>query len=57
MESALEAVSRHPELYCCQPDEIVFEAGTRHTVPLGAAMRFLMRGDETALMAALRGGA
>jgi hypothetical protein len=57
MQAALAAVNRHPELCCCPPDEIVFEAGTRRTVPLGAAMRFLIRGDETALMTALRRGA
>src|SRR5215472_13106615 len=56
METALTAVNRHPELYCCQRDEIVHEAGMRSTVPLAVAMRLLIRGDDTALITALRRG-
>jgi hypothetical protein len=56
METARASVNRHPELYCCQRDEIVHEAGTRSTVPLAAAMRLLIRGNDAALITALGRG-
>ncbi|HEV2373763.1 MAG TPA: hypothetical protein VGS19_16530 [Streptosporangiaceae bacterium] len=57
METARAVVDRHPEIYCCQRDEIVFAGGNGGRVPVGVAMRFLIRGDEAALVTALQGGA
>ena len=57
MAAALSAAGRRPELLCCGRDQIVFVAGGRRTVPAGDAMRLLLRGDDTSLVAALREGA
>ncbi len=54
--AARSAADRHPELLCCGRDQIVFLAGGRRTVPADDAMRLLLRGDDTSLAAALRGG-
>jgi hypothetical protein len=53
MQRFFAALDRHPELWCCQRDQVVFLAGGRRTVPLDDAGRMLIRGDDVALMALL----
>ena len=46
-------LDRHPDLWMCGPDEVVFRAGGGKTVPARDAFRWLARGDDVKLMAAL----
>ena len=47
------ALDRHPELWLCPRDEVVFRASGGNTVPARDAMRWLREGDDVKLMAAL----
>ncbi len=56
VQSFVAALDRHPELWCCQRDQIVFVVGGTRVVPLNDAGRMLLRGDDAALMKLLAAG-
>lgn len=47
------AINRHPDLWLCQRDEVVFPAGGLQTAPARDAMRWLRDGDDAKLDAVL----
>ena len=47
------AVDRHPELWLCPRDNVVFRVGGTKTVPSHDAIGWLRRGDDVKLAAAL----
>lgn len=49
-------INRHPDLWLCQRDKVVFRAGGVQTVPMGDAMAWLRNGDDARLDAALYQG-
>jgi hypothetical protein len=46
-------LDRHPELYYCRRDDVVFIAGQRTCISSGEAGRLLLRGEEMRLMTKL----
>ena len=49
-------INRHPDLWLCQQDKVVFRAGGVQTAPIGDAMTWLRNGDDARLDAALYQG-
>jgi hypothetical protein len=47
------AINRHPDLWVCPLDNVVFREGGVKTVPAGDAMRWLRDGDDAKLDATL----
>ena len=46
-------IDRHPDLWLCQRDKIIFRAGGARTVPMSDAMAWLRNGDDASLDAEL----
>ena len=46
-------LDRHPDLWMCGPDVVEFRAGGGKTAPTRDALRWLARGDDVKLTAAL----
>ena len=49
-------ISRHPDLWLCPRDKVMFRAGGVQTAPIGDAMTWLRNGDDAKLDAALYQG-
>lgn len=47
------ALDRHPELYVCAKDDVVFVPGGRHTVPTRRAVELLFKDEDVRLMSML----
>lgn len=47
------AVDRHPELYVCAKDDLVFVRGSSHTVPTRKAAELLFKDEDGRLMSML----
>ena len=47
------ALDRHPELYVCATDDVVFVPGGRHTVPTRKAVELLFKDEDGRLMSML----
>lgn len=56
MQQFSASIKRHPDLWLCQRDKVVFRAGGVQTVPMGEAMTWLRNGDDARLDAALYQG-
>lgn len=54
VRSLQESLDRHPELYVCAKDDVVFLPGARSTVPTRRAVELLFKGDDARLMAMLK---
>ena len=54
-QGLVTALDRHPDLWCCQREAVVFLAGGHRTVPMSEAVRMLIGNDEAALMTLLAG--
>lgn len=53
MRSLQESLDRHPELYVCAKDDVVFLPGARSTVPSRKAVELLFKGDDARLISML----
>ena len=56
MQQFSATINRHPDLWLCQRDRVVFRAGGVQTAPVGDAMTWLRNGDDARLDAALYEG-
>ena len=54
-QGLVTALGRHPDLWICQREHVVFRIGGRRTVPVSEAVRMLIRNDEATLMTLLAG--
>ena len=52
-DSLERIVERHPDVWVCERDQVVFRAGSRQTVPAVEALGLLQAGDEATLMSRL----
>ena len=56
MQQFSAMINRHPDLWLCQRDRVMFRAGGMQTAPIGDAMTWLRNGDDARLEAALYQG-
>jgi hypothetical protein len=55
LQGLVAALDRHPDLWCCQREHVVFLAGGRRTAPMADAVKMLIRNEDATLMALLAG--
>jgi hypothetical protein len=55
-QQLLAAIDRHPDLWLCPRDKVIFRAGGARTAPMREAMMWLRNGDDATLDAALYRG-
>lgn len=53
LKSLQDGLDRHPDLYLCGKDNVVFLPGSTRTLPLNKAVELLLRHDDDRLVSAL----
>ena len=53
LTSLQEGLDRHPELYLCTQDNVVFLPGSARTFPVNKAVELLLKHDDARLVSAL----